>query len=111
MGTLAAPLSCRDKGLGGVDAGALCLSSSGSRNLAEPHETPTKSCCRQDKHKAPAHPHIRPLSLQDGGTSFPDLVVNIHQDGDDLFRHGCIRVSNITTTPAPTLPPPIPLAY
>src|SRR5450755_1315970 len=31
----------------------------------EYHGTPTESPSHQDKHKAPAPPHIRPLSLQD----------------------------------------------
>jgi hypothetical protein len=42
----------------------------------------------EDKHKAPTHPRIHPLSLQDGGErflSFPDSVVNIHQDGGERF--------------------------
>jgi hypothetical protein len=34
----------------------------------------------QDKHKAPTLPCIRPLSLQNGATSLPDSVVNIHQE-------------------------------
>ena len=32
------------------------------------HETPTESDDRQDRHKAPTHPLIHPLSLQDVGT-------------------------------------------
>ena len=32
---------------------------------------PTGSHPHQDKHKAPTHPHVRPLSLQDGGRHSP----------------------------------------
>jgi len=61
--------SCRDKGLGGVDDGALCLSSWGcdrvaSRNL-------DRSSGHQDKHKAPTLLHVHPLSLQDAGRHSP----------------------------------------
>ena len=56
--------SCRDRGRGGADVGALCLScwpneseAGGEAREADPDE---------DRHKAPSHPSIRPLSLQDG---------------------------------------------
>src|SRR5581483_5134588 len=62
------PQFCRDKGRGRVEEGALCLSSSDSRHRARHHKIPTEASCHQDKHKAPAHPRIRPLSLQDGET-------------------------------------------
>jgi hypothetical protein len=45
-----------------------------------------KIICREDKHKAPTHPHIRPLSLQDAGDgggcfqSLPYSVVKHYQD-------------------------------
>ncbi len=82
IGTPASPSSCRDKGRGRVYEGALCLSwwegdHQASRNSGE-------SCCHQDKHKAPTHPRIRPLSLQDDGVhfvSFPNLVGKNHQGG------------------------------
>src|SRR5216684_1678679 len=56
---------------------------------------PDHSSCHQDKHQAPTLPHIRPLSLQDGGgrlPSFPYSVVNIHQDAG-IFYHSPIRLS------------------
>ncbi len=37
------------------------------------HEVPTGSRCRQDKHKAPTLPYIRPLSLQDGDRRIPEF--------------------------------------
>ena len=58
------PDSCRDRGKGGVDVGALCLSSFGSEPLAL--QNPGESCGEEDRHKAPALPRINPLSLQDG---------------------------------------------
>jgi hypothetical protein len=61
--------SCRDKGRGGVDAGALCLSSLGCNPSAS--RKPNESGCHEDKHKAPTHLRIRPLSLQDGTTQMP----------------------------------------
>jgi len=45
-------------------AGVLCLSASGYDPCIS--WNPNESYCDEDKHKAPAHPHIRPLSLQDG---------------------------------------------
>src|SRR5258708_30487873 len=84
------PASCRDKGRGGVDEGAWCLSSWGGDRLASPN--PDHSSCHQDKHKAPTLLHVRPLSLQDGGRhsqSFPDSVGTNHQgdcsNGQGLF--------------------------
>jgi len=99
-GTLASQPSCRDKGWGSADEGALCLSwwegdPSASRN-------PGESSRNEDKHKAPALPHIRPLSLQDGGgrfLSFPDSVVTQHQDGGGHFHlllHSVVKVHYIT---------------
>ena len=78
-------MSCRDRGKGGADAGALCLSSLGARHLAWPAQTLTASQGHQDKHKAPALPRIHPLSLQDGSRwclSFPHSVVKDHQVGN-----------------------------
>src|SRR5258706_9467326 len=80
IGNGSAPASGRDKGWDGVDAGALCLSSLGGRHLARHPEHPHESWCEQDKHKAPAHPRIRPLSLQ-VRRRFPPVpysVDNIH---------------------------------
>gem|GEM_PF-563898 len=54
---------CRDKGMRGVDAGALCLSGEGRSGNAR-HGTPTESRRKEDKHKAPTLPNIHPLSLQ-----------------------------------------------
>ena len=56
---------CRDKGRGGVDAGALCLSlwqcdSHGFREAGWSYPN-------EDKHKAPASTQPFPLSLQDAG--------------------------------------------
>ena len=82
MGTLAALVSCRDNGRGRADEGALCLSSLGFDDPLGHHVTPTELRCHEDKHKAPTHPHIHPLSLQDEATPFPYLVVKNHQDGD-----------------------------
>ena len=103
VGTLASPPSCRDKGLGWVDVGvldegALCLSSWVCDHLMGYHHTPGESRCDEDKHKAPTLPHIRPLSLQDGGGHFqslPDLVVKHYQDGGGrfaLFPHSVVSV-------------------
>ena len=36
----------------------------GGRHLARHSQNPTESSYDQDRHKAPAHPHVRPLSLQ-----------------------------------------------
>src|SRR6266446_5879427 len=65
------PASCRDKGRGGVDEGAWCLSSLGCDHLAS--RNPNESKSHQDKHQAPTLPHIRPLSLQDGDTRIPEF--------------------------------------
>ena len=56
---------CRDKGRGWVDEGALCLSSSECDPSAS--RNPDESHCHEDKHKAPTHLRVHPLSLQDGG--------------------------------------------
>jgi len=37
----------------------------------------------QDKHQAPSSTPPRPLSLQDAGRTFPDAIVNHHQDAGD----------------------------
>jgi hypothetical protein len=69
-----------------VDAGALCLSSSERDPLAL--RNPHKSYGREDGHKAPTLPHIRPLSLQDEGGRFlssPDSVVKHHRDFYDIL--------------------------
>ncbi len=55
-------LPCRDRGWGGVDAGALCLSSSGRDPFASQNRYDLYG--EEDRHKAPAHPRIHPLSLQ-----------------------------------------------
>src|SRR5579859_165723 len=60
-----APASCRDRGKGGVDVGALCLSSCEGDPSAL--QNPTESYGNEDRHKAPALPHVRPLSLQNRG--------------------------------------------
>ncbi len=57
--------TCRDRGKGRVDEGALCLSSSPPDSLVSGN--PRKSDGEQDRHKAPTHPPIHPLSLQDEG--------------------------------------------
>jgi hypothetical protein len=56
--------------------GALCLSWVGYDPRASP--PPAEASGQQDKHKAPSHPRIHPLSLQDGDKTFPILLVNIH---------------------------------
>ena len=63
--------SCRDRGRGGADVGALCLSSSGCNPHAS--QTPDESSGQQDRHKAPTHPLIHPLSLQERGRHIIDL--------------------------------------
>ena len=45
-----------------MDEGALCLSSMGYDHGVL--RNPDESNCDEDKHKAPTHPLIRPLSLQ-----------------------------------------------
>jgi len=60
--------SCRDKGRGRVDAGALCLSSWEYDHHAS--RNPNETSCHEDKHKAPTPLHVHPLSLQDGGGRF-----------------------------------------
>jgi hypothetical protein len=95
VGTLAAPASCRDKGKGRVDAGALCLSWLECDHQAS--RNPGESRCHEDKHKAPTHPHIRPLSLQDAGDEgghFQSLfysVVKNHQFRES-FALALIRI-------------------
>ena len=63
--------SCRDRGKGWVDEGALCLSSLRADPLAARESN--ESCGEEDKHKAPSRPNICPLSLQDGGGYIPSL--------------------------------------
>src|SRR5258708_39921875 len=58
-GKRSAPLSCRDKGPGACPGWGMKTRAS----LTAPHE----SWCEQDRHEAPAHPRIDPLSLQEGG--------------------------------------------
>src|SRR6266446_8560041 len=65
------PASCRDKGRGGVDEGAWCLSWLGYDHLASRNPNAWKS--HHDKHQAPTLPHIRPLSLQDGDPRLPEF--------------------------------------
>jgi hypothetical protein len=74
LGNVALP-SCRDNGRGGVDVGALCLSSSGGQHCAS--RNPNESRCHEDKHKAPTLLRIRPLSLQDGGGRSWAIIVFI----------------------------------
>src|SRR6266446_8294896 len=62
-GDACVPGSCRDKGRGGVDEGAWCLSWLGG-DLGAPR-SPHWLALPPDKHQAPTLPHIRPLSLQD----------------------------------------------
>jgi hypothetical protein len=50
-----------------VDVGALCLSSFKSILLLLFTE-PDVTYSEKDRHKAPAHPFIHPLSLQDTGS-------------------------------------------
>ena len=74
------PASCRDKGWGGVDEGALCLSWWRVPHLAGDPQYLTAAWGEQDKHKAPTHPHVHPLSLQvrERFQPFPDSVGKIH---------------------------------
>src|SRR5690348_11105836 len=65
------PTSCRDREKGGADAGALCLSSSGCDSSVS--HKPAESDGEEDRHKAPTHPHIHPLSLQNRGRNITDL--------------------------------------
>jgi hypothetical protein len=57
---------------GGEDVGALRLSLWGCDHFVS--RNPNESHCDEDKHKAPTPPHIRPLSLQDGGDPFPFIT-------------------------------------
>src|SRR3984893_9079943 len=77
IGTLASQSSssCRDKGWGGVDEGALCLSSSGYDPFAL--RNPDESRSHKDKHKAPTHPHVHPLSLQNFPTPHRSSIVTL----------------------------------
>ena len=62
---------------------ALCLSCLECDHHASSY--PGEADGHEDKHKAPTHPHIRPLSLQDGSERFRSLpysVVKHHQDQD-----------------------------
>ena len=66
-----------------------------SRNLGE-------SDGNEDKHKAPALPHIHPLSLQDGGGRFPSFLdsgVKDHQDGWHLCDEQRSDISCIISIP------------
>src|SRR5579872_5710989 len=102
-GAASGPASSRDKGRGRVDEGALCLSSLDSRESNEASYNLGGITCRKDKHKAPTLPRIRPLSLQDVGTSLPYSVIKIHQDRPCIMidcdreysserRHASIRI-------------------
>src|SRR5581483_2401439 len=73
IGTLAAqsrPVGTR----GGGGRGGLVLVLVGERHPARHYEIPLESACHEDKHKAPTHPHIRPLSLQNRGERFPVIA-------------------------------------
>src|SRR5579863_2210949 len=73
----------RDKRRSGVDAGALCLSSSwwGSATLCCGNLT--GSLCHQDRHKASAStPHLLPVPTERGITVFG---CKNQQDEDDAF--------------------------
>jgi len=61
---------CRDRGRGWADEGALCLSSDGYDMFASGN--PDDSYSHEDRHKAPALPNIRPLSLQHRGRIIAD---------------------------------------
>ena len=54
------------------------------------HDVPTDHVQHEDKYKAPTHPHVRPLSLQDEGgrcESFLDSVgKNCHDFSYILYR-------------------------
>src|SRR5690348_8224398 len=58
------PVFCRDRGMKSSDEGALCLSLSYCEDSFGQHKTTTVSRSHEDRHKAPALPHIHPLSLQ-----------------------------------------------
>src|SRR5579871_2607913 len=61
---------CRDRGMWGGRAGALCLSFVGWYDPFVSGDS-MESYCDEDRHKAPALPHIRPLSLQEVGRMYP----------------------------------------
>ena len=72
------PSSCRDRERGGADAGALCLSSLECDPFAS--RDPDESGCHQDRHEAPTHPLIHPLSLQDGSERCEILLDSVVKD-------------------------------
>jgi hypothetical protein len=71
-----------------VDEGALCLSLCGCDPRAS--RNPDESYGEEDRHKAPTHPHIHPLSLQTGGGVFCDYLIRlpkfISMDPNIFFR-------------------------
>src|SRR6266851_6010083 len=68
--------SCRDKGWGGVDEGALCLSSLGC-GLCAPR-SPQGIALPPGQAQGPTHLRIRPLSLQNAGdASVPMGVITL----------------------------------
>src|SRR5581483_5951466 len=66
--------NCRDKGMRGEEAGALCLSGVGRSGSC--HDAmPARSHPHQDKHKAPASAPPRPLSLQNGDDTLSPITI------------------------------------
>ena len=78
-----APVSCWDRGKGGVDAGAWCLSLLATR-VARVVVRPKNHIRTKDRHQAPTLPHHPPPVPTDGVQHverFPDSVVNIYPIG------------------------------
>jgi len=83
-----------------VDAGALCLSSSGYDHSAS--QNPCESHCEEDKHKAPTPLHIHPLSLQDGADTFYHYPIRLSK-----FIRMRSRILSGQRSSRSSIPPPI----
>ena len=81
--TLSARASCRDKGRGWVDEGALCSSSSGVRHSARHHEIQTNRIATRTSTRHPPIPASAPCPYRKRrpASLFLHSVVKLHQDG------------------------------
>src|SRR5579872_3366948 len=71
VGTPASQPYCRDKGLGRVDVGALCLSSSGEENSASYHVTRQNLTATRTSTRPPPFPASAPCPYWTRATFFP----------------------------------------
>jgi len=95
------PASCRDKGRGWVDVGALCLSSVGDDSSASPHGTRTNHVLTRTSTRPPPFSTSTPCPYRTGaGIPFhsPMRSAIFIRMGADVFSHAQIRVSKIIRT-------------